>query len=99
MGCFAWAFVRGLFCVGFSREFFARPFSRGLFCVGFFACAFLRGLFAWAFLRLPSSANGVQNRPRAKTQEGEITKSKDLVSDKRKEIQAKTRKEIWIKRK
>ena len=32
-------------------------------------------------LQVPSSANGVQKRSRAKRQEGEITKSKDLVSD------------------
>ena len=30
---------------------------------------------------VPSSANGVQNRSGSKAEEGEITKSKDLVSD------------------
>ena len=32
---------------------------------------------------VPSSANGVQNRSGAKDEEGEITESKDLVSDNR----------------
>ena len=32
---------------------------------------------------VPSSAHGVQNRLEGKAEEGEITKSKDLVSDNR----------------